>query len=315
MTGSANLNEPIVGFPVGKDMKNRLSSHILSLMNLSLIHIYRFLLSGRVLVGNTGVEPFLRSGSFCLSLGTFFDDSLRRFYCGRVDVLLSFGHAAKTDVDFFKLCGQYWDRGCDQRFVGKEFFDFGRCIVYPCQPGIVVFCICHIPFIFYEEDFRCLKSRLLSPPTIWKPILEPVDVYKRQTMYYPYWLCYAAGVCMDRGYDVELVDCIVKKMSTEDVVELVQKSAPDYIMGEITTSTCFHDYETLAAIKKAYPQGKIIIGGTHATALSERVLEECPDIDVIVRQEYDFTLDEVMKAGADLSDVLGITWRLSLIHI
>lgn len=89
-----------------------------------------------------------------------------------------------------------------------------------------------------------------------------------------------------RGYDVELVDCIVKKMSTEDVVELVQKSAPDYIVGEITTSTCFHDYETLAAIKKAYPQGKIIIGGTHATALSERVLEECPDIDVIVRQEY-----------------------------
>ena len=34
---------------------------------------------------------------------------------------------------------------------------------------------------------------------------------KSGTMYYPYWLCYAAGVCMDRGYDVELVDCIVKK--------------------------------------------------------------------------------------------------------
>ena len=65
---------------------------------------------------------------------------------------------------------------------------------------------------------------------------------KSGTMYYPYWLCYAAGVCMDRGYDVELVDCIVKKMSTEDVVDLVKKSAPDYIMGEITTSTCFHDY-------------------------------------------------------------------------
>ena len=133
---------------------------------------------------------------------------------------------------------------------------------------------------------------------------------KSGTMYYPYWLCYAAGVCMDRGYDVELVGRIVKKMSTEDVVDLVKKSAPDYIMGEITTSTCFHDYETLAAIKKAYPQGKIIIGGTHATALSERVLEECPDIDVIVRQEYDFTLDEVMKAGEEiLSDVLGVTWR------
>ena len=75
-----------------------------------------------------------------------------------INSILTFTNSYKTDVDFFKLCGQYWDRGCDQRFVGKEFFDFGRCIVYPCQPGIVVFCICHIPFIFYEEDLKWKKK-------------------------------------------------------------------------------------------------------------------------------------------------------------
>ncbi len=98
-------------------------------------------------------------------------------------------------------------------------------------------------------------------------------------------------------------------MSTEDVVDLVKKSAPDYIMGKLLLPPAFTITKRWLQSKKAYPQGKIVIGGTHATALSERVLEECPDIDVIVRQEYDFTLDEVMKAGEDLSDVLGVTWR------
>lgn len=132
---------------------------------------------------------------------------------------------------------------------------------------------------------------------------------KSGTMYYPYWLCYAAGVCIDKGYDVNLVDCIAKKMSTEDVVKLVAEESPDYVMGEVTTSTLFHDYEVITAIKKANPNVRIIIGGTHATVLSERVLEECVEIDVIVRQEYDFTLDEVMQNWSDLASVKGITYR------
>lgn len=132
---------------------------------------------------------------------------------------------------------------------------------------------------------------------------------KSGTLYYPYWLCYAAGVCMEQGYDVELVDCITKKMTTEQTVELVKKSTPDFIMGEITTSTCEHDFATIRAIKTGYPGAKIIIGGTHATVLSEQVMMECPEIDVVVRQEYDFTLNEIMQAGEHLENVLGITYR------
>ena len=132
---------------------------------------------------------------------------------------------------------------------------------------------------------------------------------KSGTMYYPYWICYAAGVCMEKGHDVDLVDCIARKMTTEQVVEYVKKSNADYIMGEITTSTCAHDYEVIHAIKKESPNVKIIIGGTHATVLSKKVMEECLDIDVVARQEYDFTIDEIMSGGDDLSNVLGITYR------
>ena len=134
---------------------------------------------------------------------------------------------------------------------------------------------------------------------------------KSGTLYYPYWICYAAGVCMKDGYDVNLIDCIVRKMTQQDVVDEVLHEEPDYIMGEITTSSCEYDYETLQLIRQAYPKGKIIIGGTHATALPEQVLKECQAIDIVARQEYDFTISEIINARGMLENVQGITYRNS----
>lgn len=132
---------------------------------------------------------------------------------------------------------------------------------------------------------------------------------KSGTLYYPYWLCYAAGVCMKRRHKVKVVDCITKKYDTEQTVQIVEKSTPDYIMAEITTSTCTEDYKVLESIKKACPSTKIIIGGTHATALSEQVLKECDAIDIVVRQEYDFLLSDVVEADGDIEKIKGITYR------
>ncbi|MDR1421476.1 MAG: B12-binding domain-containing radical SAM protein [Coriobacteriales bacterium] len=135
---------------------------------------------------------------------------------------------------------------------------------------------------------------------------------KSGTLYYPYWLCYAAGVCLEQGYEVSLVDCITRKMSTEDLIELVRTEQADYLMGEITTSTLEHDYDTLTRLKAVFPELRIVIGGTHATVLAEQVLEQCPAIDIIVRQEYDYTIGEVIRAWDEpdaLSAVEGISFR------
>lgn len=132
---------------------------------------------------------------------------------------------------------------------------------------------------------------------------------KSGTMYYPYWLCYAAGVCIEQGIDTNLIDCIAKKMTPKNVVETIRDEKPDYIMAEITTSTCSYDYKMLEMIRRHFSNIRIIIGGTHATVLSEKILEECGAIDVIVRQEYDFTIGEVITNWDSLENVEGITWR------
>lgn len=132
---------------------------------------------------------------------------------------------------------------------------------------------------------------------------------KSGTLYYPYWLCYSAGVCMERGFDVDLVDCITRKYTVEQTITLVEKIKPNYVMCEITTSTCEYDYNMLTKLKERCPDIKLIVGGTHATVLDEMVMNRCTAIDIIARQEFDYTVSEVMAAKDDLSSVDGITYR------
>ena len=80
-------------------------------------------------------------------------------------------------------------------------------------------------------------------------------------------------------------------------------------MTETTTATCDYDYNTLNLIKKENPNTKIIIGGTHATILPEQVLEKCQAIDYVARQEYDYTVPDIIKNNENIEQVLGITYR------
>ena len=133
---------------------------------------------------------------------------------------------------------------------------------------------------------------------------------KSGTLYYPYWLAYCVGVCEKEGYECKLVDCITKAYSIEDTIGEVRDYKPDYIMAEITTPTCSYDYKVIDSIKKAYPNAKILIGGTHATILPDAVLNECLGIDYVLRQEYDYTVGELISSD-DVSTVKGVSYRVN----
>lgn len=134
---------------------------------------------------------------------------------------------------------------------------------------------------------------------------------KSGTLYYPYWISYCVGVCEDQGFECKLVDCITKDFTIEDTLDEVRSSNPDYIMCEITTPTASYDYKTIKAIKNEFPDIKLIVGGTHATILPVDALEKCPEIDFVVRQEYDFTVPTLVNAinnGKSLDEVKGISY-------
>ena len=131
---------------------------------------------------------------------------------------------------------------------------------------------------------------------------------KSGTLYYPYWLAYCVGVCEEQNLKCKLVDCITKAYTLEDTLDEIENTNPDYIMCELTTPTVAYDYNTLTRIKEKFPNIKIIVGGTHATILPEQVLKECEAIDFIVRQEYDFTVPELVQTD-NLESVRGISYR------
>ena len=135
---------------------------------------------------------------------------------------------------------------------------------------------------------------------------------KSGTLYYPYWIAYCAGVCEEKGLECNLVDCITRGYTVEDTLDEIARNQPDYIMCEITTSTLYYDFNTIKQIKNKFPDIKIIVGGTHATILPGDVLNECPSIDFIVRQEYDFTVPELINTlnnNNPLDNVKGISYK------
>ncbi|MDO5851198.1 MAG: radical SAM protein [Methanobacteriaceae archaeon] len=138
---------------------------------------------------------------------------------------------------------------------------------------------------------------------------------KSGTLYYPYWLSYCVGVCKSYDLDVKLVDCITKEYDLNDTLNEISTYVPDYIMCETTTPTCDYDYNTINAIKNKFHNIKIICGGTHPTILPEEVLKKCDGIDFVVRQEYDYTVPEIIQAGDNFIDVDGISFKSSLITV
>ncbi len=79
-----------------------------------------------------------------------------------------------------------------------------------------------------------------------------------------------------------------------------------------TTPVLVSCYRTIKAFKKCYPRSAIVIGGWHASALPVQTLNECPEIDFVVKGEGEHTflelvtaLEQKMSVGA----IKGIAYR------
>jgi len=79
-------------------------------------------------------------------------------------------------------------------------------------------------------------------------------VTKSGTIYYPIWLCYAAGVLEDAGFDVKVLDSCAEGMDLQATLKAVSAFAPDMAVLDTSTPSIFSDAATAAAIKRLFPQ-------------------------------------------------------------
>jgi hopanoid biosynthesis associated radical SAM protein HpnJ len=150
-----------------------------------------------------------------------------------------------------------------------------------------------------------LKTLLLNPPSFenfdggagsrW-PATREIESY-----WYPVWLAYPAG--MIEG--ARLLDAPSHHVSAEETINI----ARDYEFLVLFTSTPGFpgDIRLAAKIKEVNPKIKIAFVGPHVSVLPERSLKDCPEIDFVVRKEFDYAAYEFAH-GKPVEEILGISY-------
>jgi anaerobic magnesium-protoporphyrin IX monomethyl ester cyclase len=134
----------------------------------------------------------------------------------------------------------------------------------------------------------------------------------RHPPFIPLGIGYLAAILEKNGYDVNVIDCQALKLTLNEVENELHKRQPDVVGLTSTTLTYKPALEIIKVAKKTLPNCLTVIGGSHVTFWDDKALQECPQLDLVVRKEGENTLLELMQkleANKSFSDVLGITYR------
>ncbi|NQE05798.1 Ribosomal protein S12 methylthiotransferase RimO [ANME-1 cluster archaeon GoMg1] len=126
----------------------------------------------------------------------------------------------------------------------------------------------------------------------------------------PLGLASLAAVLERNGYNVEILDANALQLSEKDVVK---KAWSEDIIGITAMTPTINSAIRIArGIKQNNPESTIIFGGPHATILAEDILNNVPEIDIIVRGEGEETIVELCNAlenNNSIENICGISYR------
>ncbi|UCE60069.1 MAG: B12-binding domain-containing radical SAM protein [Phycisphaerales bacterium] len=109
----------------------------------------------------------------------------------------------------------------------------------------------------------------------------------------PVGLGYIARALETAGIEYAVTDLnidLVEQMMCE-----ITRFRPHLIGVSMTSFKCRNTYTLLHDLRRAFPDPRIVVGGPHVTANKERVLEECPAIDVAVVGEGEETILQMLQ--------------------
>jgi anaerobic magnesium-protoporphyrin IX monomethyl ester cyclase len=125
-------------------------------------------------------------------------------------------------------------------------------------------------------------------------------------------LGYLAAVLEKNDYEVDVIDCQTVKFTYEEFRNEISKRNPN-VVGVTSNILTYKSALKIAKIsKEIHPKCVTVIGGPHVSFWDQEALQECPQLDVVVRKEGEYTLLELvqrLEAGKDYYDVIGTTCR------
>ena len=123
---------------------------------------------------------------------------------------------------------------------------------------------------------------------------------------------YLGAVLEKNNIKVDVIDCQVLKLSEEEIKNELQKRDPTILGATSSTLTYKSALNVVRIAKELNPNCVTVMGGPHVTFWDDKALQECPELDFIVRKEGENTFLELVQrieANQSFRNVLGITYR------
>jgi len=144
------------------------------------------------------------------------------------------------------------------------------------------------------------------------PTPSSESMYMVPTAWPPLGVLYCAGVLMNEGIEVSVLDQPAKRFSLDQTVNWVKKEDPDILGFSVLLSAAKEAPKIAERVKAENPNITIVFGNHHATFNAERILKKYPFVDVIARGEGEYTsleLARCLEKGENLKEIEGITFR------
>lgn len=157
------------------------------------------------------------------------------------------------------------------------------------------------------------KKCLLAVPPTGKYIREdrcqtPLDELHTVALRPPIDLLYMAAALESAGVECRVLDFPAKEKTFADFEREVREFQPDGLILSITTPTLADDVKAAALAKDIDQEIVTICKGAHFKHLDREALQAYPQIDIVIRGEYEETVKEI-ASGMEWSGINGISHR------
>lgn len=131
----------------------------------------------------------------------------------------------------------------------------------------------------------------------------------------PLGLGYIASYLRNQGHDLQIHDGLLLRTTDSKFIQLLEDFQPDIVgISGQATPTIQDVYHSANLVKQFDSKVLVVVGGAHVTFQDFQVLNECPEIDVVVRGEGEMTMNKLLVDYASKGhylNVRGITYRFN----
>lgn len=124
---------------------------------------------------------------------------------------------------------------------------------------------------------------------------------------------YLAAYVEKHGHTAALVDAVAEQLDVEQATEAVAQLQPDAVgISSFTTLTPNDAYALARELRRRLPETPLIMGGPHVTSFAKTILNECPEVDILIPGDGEIPLNSVLTCLSErrsCEEVPGILFR------